>query len=648
MAPTKADAAPAGELVPARTHRRVAANAASGVERIAGTTDAVPFLEFDPAVLGVRESGLTDRLDAQRLPVYVPRRGFDARLDAALTSEPTEVSIARLVVVAGDPKAGKTRGLYEAVSRTHPQRRVLAVRRPDRDNCRPVERLIERTGRLGDPSSLLVWIDDAHEHLERGLTNDTLNQLRRQLPGAIVAMTIHRDRLNRDNSEIGRDLNQTLLTASKSTTLQRALDDDELAAARLAHPKLAERPDLRFLAAVPQLRTRLGEDNPCGRAIVDAALAWRHAGMPPAIDRAALRALTNHTIVRHSPLMITDVSFNAALHWATEPVSSTAALLLPTGEDRWQAHDGLLAGDDGALAVDDDVWTEIVACAQTSDLLAVGVAAYHRHEHDRARIAWQQAAAAGDTDSMYNLGVLLERRGELVEAEQWWRTAADAGHTGAMFNLGLLLKERGELVETEQWWRKGADAGHTGAMFNLGLLLKERGELVEAEQWWRKGADAGLTGSMSNLGLLLKERGELVEAEQWYRKGAHEGNAASMSNLGALLEERGELVEAEQWYRKGAHKGNAASMSNLGALLQQRGDLDAAEQWWRTGADADHTASMFNLGLLLQQRGELVEAEQWWRKGAERGLPEAAAALVALEAGRLTDHNPVTDRGLGG
>ena len=130
-----------------------------------GTADC-PFIDkIDPALLGVGPSELTDQLDERGLAEYVTR-DIDAALDAAFASSGTR----SLIVVAGHPKTGKTRTLYEAARRLDSPRRVFALRAPDKDDYRPAERLAELSDQLGEPASLLVWIDDVHEHFDRGLT----------------------------------------------------------------------------------------------------------------------------------------------------------------------------------------------------------------------------------------------------------------------------------------------------------------------------------------------------------------------------------------------------------------------------------------------------------------------------------------------
>ena len=296
------------------------------LERI-GTADCPRIDEVDPAVLGVLPYGLADRVDEFNLPVYV-RRSVDDALDDALADA---VSGRGLVVVAGHPKAGKTRTLYETLKRlTPPPSTSSPLHVPSKDDYRPLERLAELADLLEDTHNLVVWVDDAHEHLGRGLTKDVLDNLIARLPaGTIVAMTVHLGPLQQDESRIGADIKERLLQAARNSTLERKLDDTELGHAPTEHPELADREDLAFLAdvlaAVPQLRNRLNKsDEPVGKAIVAAAIAWQRTGMVAAIPQEQLRTLTKLTAASYTMQPLTDQAFSDGLHWASEPVTKAA------------------------------------------------------------------------------------------------------------------------------------------------------------------------------------------------------------------------------------------------------------------------------------------------------------------------------------
>ena len=608
------------------------------LERI-GTADCPRIDEVDPGVLGVLPYGLADRVDEWSLPVYV-RRSVDDTLDEALMEAAGGIG---LVVVTGHSKAGKTRTLYEALKRLAPPRRVFAVAPPSKDDYRPLERLAELTDLLEDVHDLVVWIDDAHEHLERGLTRDVLDTLTARLPGgAIMAMTVHLDPLQQDKSRIGADIKERLLQVARHTTLERKLDDTELGVARTIHPDLADREDLAFLAAVlaavPQLRNKLDtSDQPVGRAIVDAAIAWQRTGMVAAIPVEQLRNLTKLVLPTYTMQSLTDHAFSNGLRWASDPVTSAAnaALLTLLDDDRWRPFDVFVAEAEPPA---DDLWNTVLGFAAPEDLDSIGFSAIIDNHPDRAQLAWSQAADHGDPGAMSNLGVLLDERGEVTEAEDWYRKAADLGHPAAMYNLGVHLEERGEETEAEDWYRKAADLRFPAAMTNLGVLLNNRGEETEAEDWYRKAADLGDPGAMYRLGVLLNERRELTEAEEWSRKAADLGDPAAMSNLGVLLSNRGEETEAEDWWRKAADLGDLGAMYNLGVLLEERAENEA-EDWYRKAADLGYPDAMSNLGAILKERGEETEAEEWWRRAADLGYPDAMSNLgvILKERGEETE-----------
>ena len=215
---------------------------------------------------------------------------------------------------------------------------------------------------------------------------------------------------------------------------------------RDTHPGLADRDDLPFLAdvlaAVPRLRDKLDtSDEPVGRAIVDAAIGWRRAGMVAAISEQNLHALTEVTVKAYTLKPLTEQAFSDGLDWATEPVTvaAVAALLTPTDSGGWTAFDALVSE---AAPPTDQLWAAILDYTATEDLISIGLAARFDSQMERASLAWRKAADLGDTDAMYNLGVLLDGRGEVTEAEDWYHKAADRGHAAAMYNLGLLQTQR--------------------------------------------------------------------------------------------------------------------------------------------------------------------------------------------------------------
>lgn len=157
----------------------------------------VPVEDVDPFQIGVFRSVLAERESSdQTAPPYIRRRRVDDSLKRAF-AESSLRQTRRLVVLRGDPKAGKTRTLWEAVKKLE-GRKLLALAPPaqvgeDEPAYAPLSTLLglERPVSDGKGRDLVVWIDDAQNHLQRGLTRDNLRRLEERYPEVAVAMTIH-------------------------------------------------------------------------------------------------------------------------------------------------------------------------------------------------------------------------------------------------------------------------------------------------------------------------------------------------------------------------------------------------------------------------------------------------------------------------
>lgn len=298
--------------------------------------------EIDPYEIGVFESDLANRAAEEAgsaEPPYV-ERDIDSNLNVAL-SEEALADNRRLVVVRGDPKSGKSRTLWEGLLRNVPNRMLIALRPPlttddEAPESQPLLTLLH-VGMQAPEEGLVVWLDDAHQHVEHGLTVRNLERLIEKYPGVIVAMTFHISELER-LTKIDKPLLRLLEPASEShrLDLNLKLSNSELASARAEYPTLADNEELAWLpewfAAVNLLRKRYGNNRvnqPVGVAVVKAAIDWRRCGMPRAIPENTLRELAKIALWEAMPnRTLDDEAFNVGLMWAKEEVASHSALLL--------------------------------------------------------------------------------------------------------------------------------------------------------------------------------------------------------------------------------------------------------------------------------------------------------------------------------
>ncbi|MGY2148825.1 tetratricopeptide repeat protein [Nocardia gipuzkoensis] len=608
--------------------------------RIFAAGDIPAVGELNPYLLGATSSAFGGPSDHGHRDRYVARTAnrVDARLAAALTG-------ARMVIVVGPSKAGKTRTLFEAIHAFDPGARIVW---PVLDGLGE----LAAHPRIADTSDTIVmWLDDVHEYLTgtQQLTPAVLARLTTR-PGRTLVVATLRSEMRaqlRSEGELQRDTRLLLEQALIIDLASTSEDPDEQAAAIHAYPGqvfgahgLGE-----VLAGAPELLARYDDAKAADllqRTVIRITIDWARIGRPDPLPEPVLTDLTIREMrVRTPEIDLTEEAVRAAIITARTPphgAGRAAALLTHYLDDETRGYrpfDYLVAAEDGQdhrtpRPIQDGFWYQATHDATPEILFAVANTAYERDYTATAITLFQQAAAAGHLGAMSNLGVLLAEQGRDEAAEVWLRKAADAGHLGAVFNLGVLLAERGE-GQAEVWLRKAADAGHLGAMTNLGVLLDKRGE-GQAEVWLRKAADAAEPNAMFNLGVLLDKRGE-GQAEVWLRKAADAGHLGAMTNLGILLAEQGREDEAEVWLRKAADAGHLGAMTNLGILLSEQGREDEAEVWLRKAADAADPNAMFSLGVSLDERGE-GEAEVWLRKAADAGHLDAMTNLGVLLAER--------------
>lgn len=110
---------------------------------------ARPIAEWNPFALGIHHAITADNAETP-LPAYLPR-DHDHQLAAALS----DTTHSQMIVLVGSSSTGKTRAMYEAVTR-HDILRAWPVRCP-----RTAEQL------LADniPPNTVLWLNEAQEYL---------------------------------------------------------------------------------------------------------------------------------------------------------------------------------------------------------------------------------------------------------------------------------------------------------------------------------------------------------------------------------------------------------------------------------------------------------------------------------------------------
>ncbi len=481
----------------------------------------VPMTEVDPFDIGVLHSELAERTSAegQSPHPYVERR-MDQRLRDAFEEVNLEAT-RRLVVVRGDPKAGKSRTLWESVSKL-PGRRLVALRDPffgegDEPAQKPLTTLLALDRPLSKTGAdIVIWIDDVHRHLHRGFTSANMRRLAERYPKAIIAMTIHSAYLEQIKDDFDRPLEDLLRRASRGLILEPVLDHIELAEARRLYPGIADHEDLprlgELLAGVDLLIARYLEhrsDQPVGVAVATAAINWQRSGMPPGtLTEPVLRELTALALHQVAPQVeMTPKAFNVGLSWARKEVAAQIALVRcvsKTSEDtiRYAALDAIVAwADSNQAPLTHEVWDFVFDRADPADVLTVAVTADRLGETEIARRGWQRAIDSGDPAAApwgaVNMGVLLKQLGDPVGARDAFQFAINSGYQDATpfgaVNLGLLLRRLGDPEGARTAFQRAIDSNHPEvrprACMHLGRLLEQLGDLDAAQSAYQQAID---------------------------------------------------------------------------------------------------------------------------------------------------------------
>ena len=213
---------------------------------VGATHGGVPVRLADPFSIGVLESAAADeyrRTTTARAP-YIGR-SIDRKLRSAIAALGAGGGI---IVVTGRPKAGKSRTMWEALAATPAtrDRTLYALRPPDGRAVEgadsPFTTFLDADPHL-DGSRTVIWVDDAHEHFEYGLTMARLSGLLDRHPGLIVAMTVHTHRLDappRSDGEltaVDAELLRYLRALGEGHELAVELDEKEQATARPRVPR---------------------------------------------------------------------------------------------------------------------------------------------------------------------------------------------------------------------------------------------------------------------------------------------------------------------------------------------------------------------------------------------------------------------------
>jgi tetratricopeptide (TPR) repeat protein/transcriptional regulator with XRE-family HTH domain len=614
--------------------------------------------EVNPYDIGVSPSKYTE--GAER-PPYV-RRDLDVALDDALATKP-------FVVIVGDSKVGKSRTAYEAALRAHPGRALIV---PGSEPGTLTRLFHEESDSKFVRWPSLLWLDDLDRYLGvGGLDLALLDRLTRHEPPVTVLATI-----TSLHAEIGEAAGgaargmRHVLDRAHELRLASKLSEAEIAKAAELYPGEDFTAGIGEELVAARVLVRKYENGreatPFGRAIVDAAIDMRRAGILRPIAEEELRELYTHYL--HELRVdqdANDEAFRLGIAWARRPIASHVALLSRTRSDSIPSYEVFdfiveyVSGRHGARprAVPSATWRFLIDTCTDEELARVGLFAYLRHRLPHVAREALTRAAASDTQlaswSAFGLGQALRELDDFEGAKRALEQASASTDAtlvaSAALELGSLLLEHGDMESAKQALERAGASSEpdlaSAAARDLGVVLVELGDEEGARRAFEQAAGAEDTTVAAqarfNLGLLLENRGDIEGAKRVYKQlitfGDSDRASKAALNLGALRARQGNVEGAWEAYKKAAALGDAdiapIAAVNLGLLLAEQGEVEgsrhAYEQAIATGHPEQAPRAMIALGLLLKGQRDTQGARQAFERAmnSEHADSRARATL---------------------
>jgi tetratricopeptide (TPR) repeat protein len=615
--------------------------------------------ELSPYDLGADpEAVLPPALEGSDPRAYLPR-DQDAQLCSA-TLEAVQSLEPSMVILRGPSKAGKSRTLFEVISRI-PELNVAWVLAP-----RDAEALTRLTGPDGLPQMVfgitILWLDDLEVFVtggEIGMHVGLLDRLAAWPTAVVIVATA------------GGRAPEGTLASGMSVAIERLYRDrrvrvvamgSELSPSEMAHvrARFARATADRMLAhgigeyfvAAPELARKLEEerhsvtDSPCpeGAAVAWATIDWARSGMVNPISRTFLRELW--ALYRRSGEPTEEV-FSRGLDWALRAPYRSIALVEPTANG-YSAYDWIVTHADQELHrdINPEAWDRIIDTADPDPALGVGVAAYARGDLRRGARALRSAELSTDpriaATAALNRGIVLRGLGDTRGAEAEFRQAIErtAVVPRVEQDLGRVAAEHGAISFSAQHVDWGSLEIAPRATLNLGTVLVELDDPVgAAEAFWEtieSGHPDHAPMAAVQLGNLLQEAGDSSGAMAAYRVAITSGNRiaadAAAEAIGALPEARAARADRADALRRAVGSGSpldiAVAAIEFGNLLVSYGDMAGAraayEQAMVAGdANASPDAAV-RLGDLLVFCDDTEGARIAYEIAIESGHPEHA------------------------
>ena len=675
------------------------------------------FGELDWRDLGVRtagracdEHGWTTKL---RRPVDDKLEGYLRRCTAPLI---TSGDALRFIVLVGEPGSGKTRALRDAVMAVCPDAEVLLgdSRAPASFAALLSARETSLELHWGE-GPLIIWLDDLEWFVrpdESGLTLRHFVELRAWPRRVVVLATVGGTAADlaaerRRKSQSGpRGASRSLLDlvlaerfaeiAVRPRGLSSAVLDEAIALGAYA---ASDAVAIRAHGIGPYV---LGSDllgrkldtgrqseavtrQRSGRAVADAALAWRACGIGSSLDRARLRQLWEKGYEGEP----TEDDFVSGLAWAEEPVLGELGLV-QRDEDGYRGVDLMVGARRESLTKrecltvlriatpQEATWVPYSACGHRilidalqefstspdavdeAEWFPFQVAMGHiwssLGDQDRATAAWEVGLKC---NCMCAIAAVTHERlhdRDFDGATELLRKALDAGDGSVAPALAVIWLALGRRDDAVDALGRGAQAGNARSAERLAWHLLVVSRLAsEAEKAFDRALDLGWGDAWHMLAGARAGRGDYEGAVKACAKAARLGDGVAVLVQARYLSEN--LNDPERALRilqPECDRENPLALFQAGAIAERLDGQasDRAAQYYRRAVHLGNASAAHHLGHLLAARSELDEADDALGLAVEMGDPSAAlcqaqqrsrrgdmeGALAAAQAGCRAGH----------
>jgi TPR repeat protein len=562
------------------------------------------------------------------------------------------------VILAGPPKAGKTRTALELVKRSKLKSRDLYWLNPLPGSAQMFLDSVPVSNR----SSSVIFIDDLQNFdfdPVNGLTVARFKELSSR--GKVVA-TIHESSLtsflNRSNQRTATSSrtaqSTTALVKKTNSEIQKTVFDIEDSILFLERnlsrseyddmsPLLKEILDLQkfddgfpfaaTLASVDQLASKsvdILKREDISTAVFKAAIDCYMAFYGGATDEFILELSERHYgRIRQNSRWRLDKALDAFDELTEGVVAGSDKAILQVEKpqrEKYEIFDGLwehIKPDPAKWSP--DLLLEMLDNDQASDLANIS---FDLGYTNQAKQILEKLIQEGFEPAMSNLADLLWSEGDLDTAKETYLKAANAGNLYAQNRLGLIAEENdGDIELANSWYLKAAEAGLGWAQYNLADNLEDIGKSQDAMHWYTKAAEQGLVKAQNRLGVIAGASGNSELANSWYLKAAEAGFDWAQYNLADNLRISGLFQNAMDWYTKAADQGLVQAQTQLGLIADDAGDIELANSWYLKAAEAGFNWAQYNLGVNLRIAGDISGATHWLEKAAELGLADAQNQL---------------------